>query len=373
MKICVIGPAYPFRGGIAHYTTLLSKEMKTKHEVKFLSFKRQYPKWLYPGRSDKDSSKITIEDCDVEAVLDSMNPLSWFSTFKHVKEFDPDIVIIPWWVAFWTPQFWTISRLIRKKLKAKLLFICHNVVEHESSGIKKLCTRMVLTKGTDFIVHSQEDLENLKAIIPNSKVIKSYHPTYEVFNNNVPNKMQAREKLGLSGNVMLFFGFVRPYKGLKYLLDSMAEVVSEVDVTLLVVGEFWKDKEQYIEQIERLGLKDKVKIVDEYVPNEEVGKYFSASDIVVLPYVSATGSGIVQMAYGFNKPVISTKVGSLTEVVIGGKTGYLIEPRNSRALSKAILDFYRDKKEDEFTKNISVEREKFSWKNMRQTIEGLCD
>lgn len=184
MKISIIGPSYPFRGGIAHYMTLLFKELAQHHEVRFFAFRRQYPTWLYPGKTDKDTSKTAIKDEHIEIVLDSMNPFSWFAVFSRIQKSQPDILIIPWWTAFWTPQFWTIAKLCKMFTKVKILFICHNAVEHEANFITKILTKIVLKNGDYFIVHSNDDLKYLNHILPNTKVFKSFHPTYEVFKQN---------------------------------------------------------------------------------------------------------------------------------------------------------------------------------------------
>jgi glycosyltransferase involved in cell wall biosynthesis len=181
MKICVIGPSYPFKGGIAHYTTLLYKELKKYHDVKFLSFKRQYPAWLYPGGSDKDESNKALGDDSVIQMLDSLNPITWIKVFFEVKKYSPDLVIFPWWVAFWAPQFGMISWLIKKFTESRVLFICHNVNEHEDNKISRMLTKYVLKKGDYFVVHSDDDLNNLRNMIKNPRVVKSFHPTYEVF------------------------------------------------------------------------------------------------------------------------------------------------------------------------------------------------
>jgi len=378
-EFCIIGPSYPFRGGIPHYTTLLYKNLKKRHSVSFYAFKRQYPKWLFPGKTDRDPSSIAIKDDSIENMLDSINPLTWLKAFQKVKQDDPNVLIFPWWVSFWTPQFWSISTLIRKFTSAKVLFICHNIVQHESKLWDRLCTKLVLKNGDYFIVHSDEDLGNLKNILPEANVKKTFHPTYEVFNFRMGEaclahtKSEAQRQLGVSGRVMLFFGFVRPYKGLKYLLDAMPIVLERFDVTLLVVGEFWHDKADYLKQIDRLGIKDKVMIVDRYVPNEEVSVYFCAADVLVLPYVTATQSGIVQIAYGFNKPVIVTRVGGLPDVVEHGKTGFLVEPENPQAIAKAVISFYEGEWNDRFVRNISEEREKFSWNRMIEVIDSFWE
>ena len=345
--------------------------MKTQYNVKFYAFKRQYPKCLYPGRSDKDVSNVGIKEDDVENILDSMNPITWWKIFYRIKKDDPDLLIIPWWVSFWTPQFWSITTLVRRFTLAKVLFICHNVVQHESKLFDRLCTKLVLRNGDYFIVHSDEDLNNLKEIFPEADVKKTFHPTYEVFNFCRLGKSEAQRQLGILGKTMLFFGFVRPYKGLKFLLDAMPIILEKFDLSLLVVGEFWHDKADYLEQIDRLGIKDKVIIVDRYVPNEEVSVYFCAADVVVLPYVTATQSGIVQIAYGFNKPVIVTKVGGLPDVVEHEKTGFLVEPENPQAIADAVFSFYQNKAEQQFSTNIIKENKKFSWDRIVETVESF--
>lgn len=372
MKICLVGPTYPFRGGISHYTTLLYTYLLKRHEVHFFAFKRQYPRWLFPGKTDIDSSQNNIKANGAQRILDSIDPLSWLRVVLKIVKLNPELVIIPWWVSFWFPQFWTISFLVKLISDTKILFICHNVVEHESNWISKLFARSVLRNGDLFIVHSGEDEKNLLIMFPKAKVRKSFHPTYNFFNRGNFNKPKIRRDLDVEGNVILFFGFIREYKGLKYLLRSLPEVLSKVEITLLVVGEFWKDKNEYISLINRLGIEKHVVFIDEYIPNEEVGKYFGIADLVVQPYVSATGSGVIQIAFGFNKPVVATKVGSLTEVIEDGKTGYLVPPRTTHELAQAIINFFCDDNRQVFCENIKKEQYKFSWDRMVDVIEDLA-
>ena len=372
MKICLIGPTYPYRGGISHYTTLLYKHLLSRHEVKFISFKRQYPKLLFPGKSDIDPSQTHIQEDGVQRILDSMNPTSWLRVASKIIKINPELLIIPWWVSFWAPQFWTISLIVKIFCNSKILFLCHNVVEHESIWIDKILTRIVLKNGDFYIVHSTEDKQNLLSMFPEAKVKKSFHPTYDVFNIGDFNPRTVRKKYGIEGNIILFFGFVREYKGLKYLIKSLPEVLSKRNITLLIVGEFWKDKDEYLHLINDLGIKDKIIIVDEYVPNEDVGFYFSAADLVVQPYISATGSGIIQIAFGFNKPVVATNVGCLPEVVEDGKTGYLVPPKDSHDLAKAIIKFFQEGNSREFSQNVEKDKYKFSWDRMVDVIEELA-
>ena len=372
MKICLIGPTYPFRGGIAHYTTLLYRYLLKRHEVHFFAFKRQYPRLFFPGKTDIDPSQTHIQEEGTQRILDSINPLSWLRIASKIIKSNPDVLIIPWWVSFWTPQFWTISFLVKRLSKAKILFLCHNVVEHESNWINKFLTWGVLKNGDLFIVHSAVDKKNLLDMFFNAKVRRSFHPTYDVFNQGAFNRAKIKEELEIKGNIILFFGFVREYKGLKYLLKAVPEVLSKVKVTLLVVGEFWKDKDEYISLINQLGIGEHVVLVDEYVPNEEIGEYFSAADLIVQPYISATGSGVIQTAFGFNKPVVATKVGSLPEVIEDGKTGYLVQPKAPHEIAQAVVRFFCGENRQAFHRNIEKEKYKFSWDRMVDVIEELA-
>jgi len=372
MKICLLGPSYPFRGGISHYTTLLCRHLRLRHPVTFISFKRQYPEFLFPGKTTIDPSQICFKEDDTRRILDSMNPFSWLKVAREVLYSKQDLLIIPWWVSFWAPQFWTIAWFVKKFSQTKILFLCHNVVEHESKWFDKLLTRLVLKKGDYFIVHSDSDKSNLLKMLPGAKVSKTFHPTYDCFNLTSYDPFKIKKQYNLKGNVLLFFGFVRDYKGLKYLLKAMPAVLSEVQVTLLVVGEFWDDKQGYLKLAEELGIESQVIFIDRYIANEEVGNYFSASDLVIQPYVSATGSGIIQIAFGFNKPVVATRVGSLPEVVDDGRTGYLVSPESSKELAEAIVTFFSHNKAHEFVRNISEANYRFSWDRIINVIESLA-
>ncbi len=369
MKIAIIGPTYPFRGGISHYTTLLYQHLCHRHTVEFFTFTRQYPKWLFPGKSDRDPSLAPLREENVRPLLDSMNPFTWIKTAKAISQFAPDLLIIPWWVAFWAPQFWTVSTLVRRSGKTKILFLCHNVAEHEANRLTHFLTAKVLGTGDYFIAQSEEDLQRLRNMLPHANMRKGFHPTYDVFNQGEFDADALRRRLGIIGKVILFFGFVREYKGLKFLIQAMPEILAQERVTLLVVGEFWKDKHEYMQLINELGLEDQIVIVDEYVPNEDVGNYFSLANLVVQPYLSATGSGVVQTAFGFNKPVVATKVGSLPEVVTHGETGYLVPPASAKALAAMTVKYFQEEKEREFSENIQKENDKFSWGKLVDLIE----
>ena len=372
MRISLIGPTFPFRGGISHYTTLLCQHLALSHEVAFFAFKRQYPPILFPGRTDLDPSRTPMKVQGAERILDSMNPITWVRVALKIIRSNQELLIIPWWVSFWAPQFWTISFLVKLLTRTPILFICHNVVEHESRWIDKWLTALVLRNGDAFIVHSREDERNLLSRFPSAIVRRSPHPTYGVFNMAHPKGNSVRKKYGIRCPIILFFGFVRDYKGLKYLIKALPDILSRVEVTLLVVGEFWKDKNTYLSLIRRLKLEKQIIIIDEYVPNEDVAAYFKAADLVVQPYVSATGSGVVQVAYGFGRPVIATSISSLEAVVEDETTGYLVPPEDPEALAGAIVRFFREGKAKVFSKNIERRKHRYSWDKMVRTIEDAA-
>lgn len=371
MKIVMIGPSAPFRGGIAHYTTLLYRHLKKRHAVHFFAFKRQYPGWLFPGKTDIDPSLSLFAASGVERVLDSMNPLTWIATAQKIVQSRCDLVILPWWVSFWAPQFLTILSLVKHRSNVKILFICHNVVAHESRFFDSVLTRWVLKKGDYYIVHSKEDEVNLRSMLPGSIIRRQFHPTYDAFNSEVMTIETCQKAIGVKSPVIFFFGFVREYKGLKYLIAAMPEILEKISATLLIVGEFWKDKVVYLKMIADLGIGAHVKIVDAYVPNEDVGQYFNAADLVVQPYVSATGSGVVQMAFGFNKPVVATAVGSLPEMVAHGETGFVIPAEDASALAQAVVQFFQENKAQTFCENIKKQQYRFSWDNLVDGIDAL--
>ncbi|MFH0963088.1 MAG: glycosyltransferase, partial [Planctomycetota bacterium] len=247
-----------------------------------------------------------------------------------------------------------------------------NVVAHEDSALSRALTKAALATGRGFIVHSAQDEANLRRMFPGRAIRHAIHPSFEFFRAAGLTREEARGRLGVEGNVVLFFGIVRPYKGLEYLLRAMPRVLESTEVTALVVGEFWEPREKYEKLIEQLGIGGRVRIVGEYVPNEDVELYFAAADLVALPYRSATGSGVVQVAYAFERPVVATSVGCFTEVVRDGRTGYLVPQCDSEALALAIARFFSKADREAMSRAIRAEREKFSWNHLVETIEGLA-
>lgn len=370
MKIVLIGPVYPYKGGIAHYTGFLCQALRKRHEVIMLSYKLQYPRFLFKKeQKDWSNNKFKVENVDYD--INTVNPLNWLVTAINIKKKKPDLVIFQWWHPYFAPCYWVLCKLLGKQ---KILFTCHNVFPHERFPLDKLLTRMTLKNGNYFIVHSIQDEKDLMSIQSKAILKRTVLPTYNAFKmkNLTLNDGREQLKLDLSKKVLLFFGFIREYKGLKYLLKAMPIIIKQLsEVKLLIVGDFAGDKEDYLEIIKKLKLEDSVEIYDGYIPDEEVEQFFSATDLVVLPYESATQSGIVQIAYGFEKPVIVTNVGGLPEVVIDGKTGYVVEPKNEVALADKVIKFFNEKKANDFREGICEEAYKYSWDRMVEVIETL--
>lgn len=372
MKIKVIGPTYPYRGGISHYNTLLCEHLSKNHDISLISFKRLYPAFLYPGKNQKDDISTKLLKTNSKEIIDSVNPLTWLKAFFTIYTYKPDLLIFQWWTPFFTIVFYSIAKLTRIFTDTRILFICHNVLPHEKRIIDSLLTKLILNTGHSFIVHSSEEYNNLKQLILHANIKQTVHPTYTVFNFGNYNKENAKKILTINNKMILFFGMVREYKGLKYLIDAMPIVLQHIDATLVIAGQFWDDKNIYLGQVKEYGIEKNVKIIDEYVPNEKVELYMSGADVVVLPYISATQSGIIQIAYGFNKPVITTNVGGLSDIVKNDITGYVVDPANPEALAHAIVSYFKEGRSEILIENIKEEKERFSWDLMVNLIEEVA-
>ncbi|MDD5748891.1 MAG: glycosyltransferase [Actinomycetota bacterium] len=376
MRIAVLGPTFPIRGGISHYTTLLVEHLRKRHEVLFVSYRKQYPDFLYPGRSQIDSSQAALST-DCERIISFMNPLSWVIAEKRIAAFQPELVIFSWVSPALAMQFRLISGRLRKELSSsKILFLCHNIRMHEKRKIDSILSRIAFANAHHFIVHGEESKKSLEGLVGHSDISVISHPTYlPLAQISREGTLDSKRKLGIppDAKVVLFFGFVRPYKGLEILLKAIPEAASKIEnLFLLVVGEFWESRKTYEKLIDELGIREKVLIVDRYIPNEEISSYFSAADIVALPYVDASGSGVVQLSYGFEKPVITTRVGDIENSVKHGKTGFLVEPKNPSALACSIVDFFEAENREEMSSNIRKAMESFSWNTIVDCIESVA-
>jgi glycosyltransferase involved in cell wall biosynthesis len=380
--ISVVGPTWPYRGGISHYNTLLCEHLARRHTVKLWGFRRQYPRWLFPGRDDRDPSQRPLQTAS-EPVLDPLAPWSWVRTARRIVDAQSDLLILHWWVTFWAPPFATVAARVRRR-GIPVLYLCHNVLPHELKPWDRPLARLALAQGDGYIATSKGQEQRLTELLPDARVYSGFHPTYTALAELGPERSRAEacRHLGLDPDkpVALFFGFVRPYKGLRYLIESLPAVLERVDLQLVIAGEFWEDKQIYLDQAVQLGVDRALTIADRYVPNEELGLYFGAADVVVLPYLSVTQSGIVQLAYGFGKPVITTCVGDLPEVVQHERTGLIVPPADASALSAALLWFFAldiDEREradgvrQRMRDEVLAMRDRFSWARLEAIIDQM--
>ena len=371
MKITILSTTYPFRGGIAHFNGLLYKELSKRNEVDVITFSRQYPSLLFPGKSQVEEGD-SLEKIPSQQLLDSINPLNWIKVGLKIKKSSPDLLIFKYWMPFFAPCFGTITKIVKRNNQTKVLVICDNVIPHERKPGDRIFTKYFFNSADYFILLSEKVKDDLLKLKPDAKNKIIPHPIYSNFGSAV-SKLEAKQKLNLSDEkIILFFGFIRDYKGLDVLFQAMSELKNKIAVKLIIAGEFYTDKEKYIRLIETLKIKENIHLFTDFIPTSEVKYYFSACDAVILPYKDATQSGIVQIAMNFKKPVIASNVGGLGEVVHHNKTGFIVDKANPSLLANAILEFYDGKKEKEFVENIENEISKYSWekfvKNMMELI-----
>lgn len=367
-KIVLIGPVYPFKGGISHYTGLMYRELHKKHDVTMISYKMQYPKILF-HKEQRDYANDSFKIDDTKYMIHTANPFNIIRVARYIKKCKPDQVMIQWWHPYFAPCYYLLAKFMGKQ---NVTFVCHNVFPHERFPMDKFLTKLVLKQGKHYIVHAKEESSELLKVTANPDYVITPHPTYNAFQFENMTKEVARERIGADSEdrILLFFGYVREYKGLKKLLEAMPQTVkNDEKIKLWVVGEFGSDKEEYDTILQNLNMPEKIKVIDTYTPDREVEKYFAAADLVVLPYLSATQSGIVQIAYGFGKPVVVTDVGGLPDVVTNDRTGFVVKAGDSGALANAILRFFAENKADAFAKNIEEEAYRFSWERMGEVVE----
>lgn len=311
MKIVLIGPVPPYRGGIAHFTQSLAEKLgQAGHEVLTISYRKQYPTWLYPGKSDKDYSQITTLK-DVDFLFSPLNCWDWRKTLREIRNYQPDLVIYPWWVTFWAPATsWLLGKLRKYGIPATVLV--HNTFPHEGGWLDNQLTKFALKDARSFVTMTEKEAQRLKAVVQEgSRINTAAHPVYSQFPRSGLGKSEVRDKLGLpvGDPLALFFGFVRPYKGLDVLLKAVGILKQEqVILHLIVAGEFWQGVAEYEKLINHLGISDMVTIRAEYIPDAQAGLYFEAADFFVAPYLDGTQSGSIKLAMGYGLPLIVTDV-----------------------------------------------------------------
>ena len=372
MKIAILSTFYPYRGGIAQFNAALYRELEKNHEVKAFTFTRQYPNILFPGKSQMVTATEGADKIEATRVLDTINPITYLSTANKIKAFKPDLLIFKYWMSFFAPSFGSVAYLLKKD--CKIISILDNVIPHEKRFGDKALTKFFINQNDGFITMSESVLNDLNQFTDTKNKVFIPHPIYNIFGSKVP-KNEALNQLQLNADDkhILFFGFIRRYKGLDLLLEAMNDArMKQLGIKLIIAGECYEDWSYYQKLIEEYGLQSSIILKTDYIPSEDLKYYFSASDIVVQPYRTATQSGVTQIAYNFERPMLVTNVGGLAEIVPDKKVGYVVDT-NSNAIADALIDFYSNNREEEFSKNAAIEKKRFEWDSFIKGIEELFE
>lgn len=363
MRLALIGPAYPLRGGIAHHVYWLHKELSRRgHTVQTISFKKLYPKLLFPGRTTFDSSDLKL-DSGALALLDPLSPATWFKAARAVKDFAPRAAVIEWWNPFFSPCTGTLARLIRRA-GIRLIIECHNVLPHEKSLFDLPLLSYALSPADFLITHSTKDSYDLAGIVTGRNISVAPLPELSEFAHTTDSDR--------SGRIILFFGIVRRYKGLDVLLAAVRKILSQLDCNLIIAGEFYEPVEGYASLARELGIESRVRIEDRYIPNEEVAALMSEADVLVLPYLSATQSGVARIALSNALPIIASRTGGLAEVVHEGVNGMLFEPGDADALAERIVRYFTQGLGPRFAANIRDSRSETAGSQLADLIEEMA-
>lgn len=373
MKIIIVGPSHPYRGGIAAFTDRLANEFLAEGvDVELYTFTLQYPSILFPGKTQYSDAPAP-KNIKIFRKINSINPFTWVKAAKDIKAKSPDIVIFAYWMSFFAPCYAKMAKIISKNKSTRCIGLVHNMMPHEKSLLDRLFSPCFVKRMHAFAALSKSVLDDVSRLDKKSKPkLFSPHPLYDHYGDR-EDKSVALSSLYLDDNYnyLLFFGLIREYKGLDLLLKAMSdERLDKYPLKLIVAGEFYEKKEPYLQMIDNLDIKDKVIICDKYIPDEEVKNFFNLADMVVQPYKSATQSGVTQVAYHFERPMLVTDVGGLREIVSDGKVGYVVEPEPKK-IADAICDFYDNDRKEFFEANIVEEKKKYEWSKMTETIMEL--
>ena len=370
--IKIIGPAFPYRGGIATFNERLAYEFMTMgFDVEIETFILQYPSFLFPGKTQYND-KPAPENLNIKRTINSVNPLNWLKVGRRIGREKPDLVIIRYWLPFLAPALGTIAGLIRRNKHTIIICLADNIIPHEHRLGDRLLTNYFMQRIDGLIAMSQSVLKDGNSF--RKKLPQGFcpHPIFDNYGEKLTFEV-AKQKLRLDPNTryLLFFGFIRDYKGLDLLVNAFADGrLRKFPVKLLVAGEYYSSPEPYLKLIKDNNLEDFIELRTEFIPDDLVNLYFSAADMVVQPYKSATQSGVTQIGYHFNKPMLVTNVGGLSEIIPDGKIGYVVEP-DIQEIADALVDFYENDRIAEFETNIIEAKKKFSWSNMTNTFVSV--
>lgn len=374
MKVVIIGPAYPLRGGLATYNERLARAFRAAgDEVRLVTFSLQYPDFLFPGQT-QFSTEAGPADLAIEVSINSVNPLTWWGVGRRLRRERPDLVVFRFWLPFMGPALGTVARLVRGNGHTRVVAITDNVVPHEKRPGDGSLTRYFLSACDGFVTMSRSVLADLQRLgFGRKPALYRPHPLYDNFGPAKP-KAEALAALRLPADVryVLFFGFIRAYKGLDILLEALADArVAALPVKLLIAGEFYEDAAPYEALVQHYNLESRLVRATGFIPNEQVANYFCAADLVVQPYKHATQSGVSQVAYHFGRPMLVTDVGGLAELIPAGVVGYVVPP-TPLAIADALVDFYTNNREEAFAAGVRQERTKFSWEVMVAALKEVA-
>ena len=370
MKIIFVGTAHPYRGGLAAFNERLADQFRKEgHDVEIYTFTLQYPGFLFPGKTQftNDPAPAGLK---IQRRINSCNPLNWISVGREIRKKKADMVVFAYWMSFMAPCFGTIAREVRRNHHTKCIGLIHNMIPHEPNLLDKLFPGYFVKAMDGFTTLSQAVINDIEKFDHKGKP-KSWapHPIYDHYGELI-DKAEARRALGLdvNGRYVLFFGFIRDYKGLDLLIDAFGDPkLQDTGARLLVAGEFYGDPKPYHDRIRSLDINDIVVMHNDYIPDNKVNLYFRACDIVAQPYKTATQSGVTQVAFHFEKPMLVTNVGGLPEIVPDGKIGYVVEP-NAQAISDALVRYYDEAREEAFTEGVREEKKKYGWDRMTAAV-----
>ncbi|MFC0771446.1 glycosyltransferase [Terrimonas alba] len=370
-NVVIIGPAHPLRGGLATFNQRLAKEfIQSGHSCSIYSFSLQYPSFLFPGKTQY-SDEPAPEGITIHTAINSVNPLNWLQVGSRLKKQNPDIIVVRYWLPFMGPALGTILRKVKKNKHTKIVCIADNVIPHEKRPGDKAFTSYFIKSCDAFITMSEKVLNDLRLFDVEKPAQLVQHPLYDNF-GPIISKTEARKHLGLPTDekIILFFGFIRKYKGLDLLLEAMAnQQIKDAGIKLLIAGEFYEDEKQYQDQINQLGIKDQLILKTDFISDSEVQYYLCAADAIIQPYRNATQSGVTPLAYHFEKPMVVTNVGGLPALVPDQKAGLVVEP-NPAAIAKGIVKFYQ-LGEDYFIPHLRSEKQKYNWQNIVKAVINL--
>lgn len=369
MKVIIVGTAYPYRGGLSAFNERLAYEyLQRGDEVEIYTFTLQYPSFLFPGKTQY-SDEPAPKGLTIHRRINSINPFNWLKTGRAIARKRPDLLITKFWLPFMAPCLGTIERRVRRNGHTRIVSILDNIIPHEHRPGDRIFARYFVRSTDAFVAMSRSVLDDLSLFDTKKPRRFCPHPLYDHYGDILP-KEEARRMIGIytDGRYVLFFGFIRSYKGLDLLLDAMADPrIAQRDIRLIVAGEFYGDPKPYMEQIERLGIADRIKLCTDFIPDSQVNRYFCAADLVAQPYKSATQSGVTQIAFHFEKPMLVTDVGGLAEIVPDGKIGYVVQP-DAHQIADAIVRYYDEQREAPFTEAVRHEKQKYSWDKMVEAI-----